>query len=35
MNGRDGDSGEDIAATYDSDASDMFSDDIVGPRSTF
>jgi len=31
MNGRDGYFGEDIAATYDSDASDMFSDDIVGP----
>jgi hypothetical protein len=31
MNGRDGYFGEDIAATYDSDATDMFSDDIVGP----
>jgi SAM-dependent methyltransferase len=31
MNGRDGYFGEDIAATYDSDASDMFGDDILGP----
>lgn len=31
MNGRDGYFGEDIAATYDSDTSDMFSDAIVGP----